>query len=67
MDRVPLVAVLMVGGMAIRTSHLVPDWMIEFFYSGLGVALFLCGVRFLTVYARKDVLEPAPVLASPKG
>jgi len=37
-----------------------PDWMIAFFYSGLGVALFLCGVRFLGVFARKDVLALAP-------
>jgi len=36
-----------------------PDWMIAFFYSGLGVALFLCGVRFLGVFARKEVLAPA--------
>ena len=55
-----VMAVMMVGGMALRFSHLVPDWAIAFFYSGLGVALFLCGVRFLGVFARKDVLAPAP-------
>ena len=55
-----VMAVMMGGGMALRLSHLVPDWMIAFFYSGLGVALFLCGVRFLGVFARKDVLAPAP-------
>ena len=54
-----LMAVMMGGGMALRLSHLVPDWMIAFFYSGLGVALFLCGVRFLGVFARKDVLALA--------
>jgi hypothetical protein len=51
-----VMAVMMGGGMALRLSHLVPDWMIAFFYSGLGVALFVCGVRFLGVFARKDVL-----------
>jgi len=55
-----VMAVMMVGGMALRFSHLMPDWMIAFFYSGLGVALFLCGVRFLGVFARKDVLTGAP-------
>jgi small-conductance mechanosensitive channel len=55
-----LMAVMMGGGMALRFSHLMPDWMIAFFYSGLGVALFLCGVRFLGVFARRDVLAPAP-------
>ncbi len=55
-----VMAVMMGGGMALRLSHLVPDWMIAFFYSGLGVALFLCGVRFLGIFARKDVLAPAP-------
>jgi len=55
-----VMAVMMGGGMALRFSHLMPDWMIAFFYSGLGVALFLCGVRFLGIFARKDVLALAP-------
>lgn len=55
-----VMAVMMGGGMALRLSHQVPDWMIAFFYSGLGVALFVCGVRFLGVFARGDVLAPAP-------
>ena len=55
-----VMALMMGGGMALRLSHLMPDWMIAFFYSGLGVALFLCGVRFLGVFARKDVLAIAP-------
>jgi hypothetical protein len=50
---------MMGGGMALRLSHLMPDWMIAFFYSGLGVALFLCGVRFLGIFARKDMLTLA--------
>ncbi len=55
-----VMAVMMGGGMALRFSHLMPDWMIAFLYSGLGVALFLCGVRFLGIFARKDVLALAP-------
>ena len=54
-----VMAVMMGGGMALRLSHLMPDWMIAFFYSGLGVALFLCGVRFLGIFARKDMLTLA--------
>jgi hypothetical protein len=53
-----VMAVMMVGGMTIRLAHLAPDWAIAFFYSGLGVALFACGVRFVAVFARKDVLVP---------
>jgi len=55
-----VMAVMMGGGMALRLSHVMPDCMIAFFYSGLGVALLLCGVRFLGVFARKDVLSLAP-------
>ena len=55
-----VMAVMMGGGMALRFSHLMPDWMIAFFYSGLGVALLLCGARFLGIFARKDVLALAP-------
>ena len=54
-----VMVLMMGGGLALRLSHLMPDWMIAFFYSGLGVALFLCGVSFLGVFARKDVLVPA--------
>jgi hypothetical protein len=55
-----VMAVMMGGGMALRLSHLVPDWMIAFFYSGLGLALFLCGIRFLGVFAGKHVLAVTP-------
>ncbi len=54
-----VMAVMMAGGMTLRLTHVVPDWAIAFFYTGLGVALFLCGLRFLGVFARKDVLAPA--------
>lgn len=62
-----VMAVMMGGGMALRLSHVMPDWTIAFFYSGLGTALFLCGVRFVVVYARRDVLAaaPGPVPADP--
>lgn len=55
-----VMAVMMGGGMALRLSHLMPEWAIAFFYSGLGVALFLCGVRFVGVFARKEILVVAP-------
>jgi hypothetical protein len=54
-----VMVVMMAGGMLLRASHLVPDWGIAFFYSGLGTALFICGLRFLAIYARKDVLVAA--------
>ena len=56
-----VMAVMMGGGMALRLSHAIPDWAIAFFYSGLGVALFLCGLRFVGAFMRKDVLALAPV------
>jgi hypothetical protein len=55
-----VMAVMMGGGTALRLSHVVPDWVIAFFYSGLGAALFVCGVSFLGVFARRDVLTVAP-------
>lgn len=55
-----VMAVMMTGGMVLRVFHLIPDWSIAFFYSGLGIALFACGLRFLTVFARKDVLASVP-------
>jgi hypothetical protein len=52
-----VMVIMMAGGMWLRLSHIVPDWMIAFFYSGLGIALFSCGVRFLAGFFRKDVLR----------
>ncbi|MHB8838064.1 MAG: hypothetical protein ACYC7F_03840 [Gemmatimonadaceae bacterium] len=54
-----VMAVMMFGGMWLRLSHAVPLWMIAFFYSGLGVALFSSGTRFLWAYARGDVTSGA--------
>ena len=51
-----VMAIMMGGGILLRTSHVLPAWAIAFFYSGLGIALFSCGLRFLVVYYRKDVL-----------
>jgi hypothetical protein len=51
-----VMVIMMTGGMWLRLAHIVPSWMIAFFYSGLGIALFSCGVRFLGVFSRKDVL-----------
>jgi len=51
-----VMAIMMAGGMWLRLAHVFPNWMIGFFYSGLGIALFSCGVRFLGVFSRKEVL-----------
>ena len=51
-----VMVVMMAGGMWLRLSRVIPNWMIAFFYSGLGIALFLSGVRFLGVFTRKEVL-----------
>jgi len=51
-----VMAIMMAGGMWLRLAHILLNWMIAFFYSGLGIALFSCGVRFLGVFSRKDVL-----------
>ncbi len=62
-----VMAVMMGGGMALRLSHVMPAQFIAFFYSGLGVALFLCGLRFVGAFARKDVLELVPERVGPEG
>ena len=59
-----VMVIMMAGGMWLRLSHIIPNWMIAFFYSGLGIALFSCGVRFLGVFSRKDVLRVDQEMAS---
>lgn len=60
-----VMVIMMAGGMWLRLSHIVPNWMIAFFYSGLGVALFSCGVRFISAFSRKDVLMVNEETAGP--
>ncbi|MEQ8202002.1 MAG: hypothetical protein ABRQ24_11350 [Syntrophomonadaceae bacterium] len=52
-----IMAVMMSGGIILRTERLIPELWIAFFYSGLGLALFACGTRFLSAFVRKKVLE----------
>lgn len=52
-----IMAVMMTGGILLRSLNLVPLWFIGFFYSGLGLALFSCGTRFVSVFLRKKVIS----------
>lgn len=47
-----LMAAMMGGGIALRTFGLLPAEFIAFFYPGLGIALFACGVRFSVRFLR---------------
>lgn len=47
-----IIAFMMSGGFSIRYFHLVPGWFIAFFYSGLGIALFSCGIKFIVRYIK---------------
>ncbi len=60
-----VMVIMMAGGMWLRLSHIIANWMIAFFYSGLGLALFSCGVRFLGAFSRKDVLMENEETAGP--
>ena len=58
-----IMAVMMTGGIAIRSLHLLPDVFIAVFYTGLGTALALAGVLFAVNFFRVRrggyPLEPA--------
>lgn len=47
-----IMAVMMGGGIWLRSSGLAPDVFIAVFYTGLGCALALAGVLFWIVFAR---------------
>lgn len=47
-----IMAVMMGGGIALRSSGLLPDAFIAVFYTGLGCALALAGVLFWRAYLR---------------
>ncbi len=47
-----IMTIMMGGGIGLRASGVVPDVFIAFFYTGLGCALFLAGVLFVTEFIR---------------
>lgn len=59
-----IMGVMVTAGMVLRMSHALPDWVVAFFYPGLGSALLLCGVRFLAAYRRAGARAEAVVTAS---
>jgi hypothetical protein len=50
-----VMCIMIAGGLWLRLGHIAADWMIAFFYSGLGLALFSCGVKFVLGFLSKDV------------
>lgn len=38
---------MMSGGILLRSFHILPEFFIAFFYTGLGAALFICGILYL--------------------
>ncbi len=44
--------IMMAGGIALRKSGLLPLAFFSFFYTGLGLALFTCGLRFLSLFIK---------------
>lgn len=53
-------AVMMGGGIALRSFGLVPPWFIAFFYTGLGVALAFAGITFLAHCLHGDARPLSP-------
>lgn len=47
-----IMAIMMGGGIGLRAFGVFPDFFIAFFYTGLGCALFLAGVLFVTEFIR---------------
>lgn len=51
-----IMAVMITGGIYLRTSRLAPEHFIAVFYSGLGASLFLAGILFGKNYY--DAIKP---------
>lgn len=47
-----IMAIMMSGGIMIRTLNLAPEIFIAIFYTGLGSSLFLAGILFLKNYIK---------------
>ena len=61
-----IMAIMMGGGIGLRSSSVLPEWFIAFFYTGLGVAHMIAGASFILRYRRRSA-APCPVVPSKKG
>ena len=48
-----IMAVMMGGGIALRSFGIVPPWFVAFFYTGLGAALASAGLAFFWEFFRR--------------
>lgn len=55
-----IMAIMMGGGVLLRTSGIVPDVFVAVFYTGLGSALALAGVLFWVMFATYKEEQPQP-------
>lgn len=49
-----IMAIMMGGGIALRSFGIVPSWFVAFFYTGLGLALASAGVGFFCQFFLRD-------------
>lgn len=56
-----MMAIMMGGGIALRSFGIVPGWFVAFFYTGLGTALALAGVGFLVHYIKRGGVITCPI------
>lgn len=56
-----IMAIMMGGGIALRSFGLVPSWFVAFFYTGLGIALALAGIGFLVHFVKRGEYIVCPV------
>lgn len=56
-----IMAIMMGGGISLRTFGIVPSWFVAFFYTGLGTALALAGVGFLIHFICRGESITCPV------
>lgn len=48
-----IMAIMMSGGIALRSFGILPPWVVAFFYTGLGMALTLGGFGFALHYIKR--------------
>ncbi len=49
-----IMAVMMGGGIGLRNAGVFPDVFVAFFYTGLGLALFLAGICFVVLFTNPE-------------
>jgi hypothetical protein len=56
-----MMVIMMGGGILLRETGIIPEWIVAFLYTGIGAALALAGIGFALHYLKRGGMITCPI------